>query len=369
MSFLKKFFTKEKQEPNSKEAFWEWFTSNEKKFRKAVRDQSNVHEIFINPLSAKLNLMREGFTLLIGMIGDDKVEMIISVDGVLKNIVFAEELIACAPSNEHWEFRALKPAIDVANFNLAIGGTNFTEENLFFNPIEETDYPDEIVIEVIHLEHKSEVSHLLIHGAITFLDNYLGELFFTTSIDNFKLSGKENFSEDAIPISKLKNYIIWRQKEIDESTTNHNYQSDSTNFSVLEGSTENGKPLFAHVNLELLDYEYKTSYPYTLILEIKYDRDPFGLPLKADKDKFDEFELLISTALDNSKNYLKFGRQTANGSLFIFFLCKEFRVCSKRVDEIKRAHKFKVTSSYNIYKDKYWRTLEGFRAKPEETEF
>ena len=366
MEFLKKFFTKNDFPNNSPEAFWHWFSNHEKKFRRALKNNEHVHESFINPLSAKLNLMREGFSLLVGKNNDDKLELVISVDGILKNIVFAEELIALAPQNEHWEFKALKPAMPLEGTKLQMGGATFSTDNLYFKPIENPEYPDEIVLEIIHTEHNSALSHLYFHGVISFLDNYLGELFLSTSIDNLQLTGKENLSEDLVPITKLKDYIIWRQKEIDEDQYKSSYDTTLDKFSFLEASLENGKPLFATVNLELLDWPYKPAYPYTLIVEIKYDRAKEGLPSLQDKEKFDQFEIEISKALSDPSLYIKFGSQLADGNLFLIFMCKEFRQSSKIVDKIRQSHKFKITSTYNIFKDKYWKSLERFRMNPEE---
>jgi hypothetical protein len=57
-----------------------------------------------------MNLKTDFF--LTGMYNDDTVELVLTADGAVKNIVFVEELVNSAPKIEGWKFTALKPALD-----------------------------------------------------------------------------------------------------------------------------------------------------------------------------------------------------------------------------------------------------------------
>ena len=57
---------------------------------------------------------------------------------------------------------------------------------------------------------------MFLNGVYMFLDIFLGELNVITSIDNINVASKRNFDQDLIPIHKLKDFLIWREKEFIE---------------------------------------------------------------------------------------------------------------------------------------------------------
>ena len=46
-----------------------------------------------------------------------------------------------------------------------------------------------------------------------FLDNFLGELNFVTTIDHVSVIGKKDAEKELVPIGKLKDFLMWREKE------------------------------------------------------------------------------------------------------------------------------------------------------------
>ncbi len=57
----------------------------------------------------------------------------------------------------------------------------------------------------------------------------------------------------------------------------------------------------------------------------------------------------------------KIGRQTADGLRVIFFACKEFRKPSIVLTTFANDYQDKLNIEYDIYKDKYWQSLDRFR--------
>jgi len=56
----------------------------------------------------------------------------------------------------------------------------------------------------------------ILYGIYIFLDNYLGELDFLNNIDNLKVINKKEAEKELVSIGKLKDFLIWRQKEFIE---------------------------------------------------------------------------------------------------------------------------------------------------------
>lgn len=345
----------------SYEDFWDWFKKNEKTFFKAVKEHHNIEKMFFEKLSPKLNELKEGFYFLTGMDTSDVAELIITVDGTIKNIVFAEELVNCAPKIPGWKFTSLKPAIDITNVSISMAGYLFNSDNLSFYATEHQYFPDEIDITIIHNDiteaNKSEIAN----GVHIFLDNYLGELNYTTTIDNLEIGFPHNASDNLMPIEKLKDFIIWREKEFIEKYEDIRYNTEFDNYAGLEAKLENGKPMIAVVNTDLLNWDSKASHPWLLHIEIQYTGEKTtGLPDEKDYIILDDIEGKIMEELKDSKGYLNVGRETSDGVREIYFACRDFRKPSKLLYQMQKEYADVFPLTYNIYKDKYWQSFDKF---------
>jgi hypothetical protein len=153
MNFFKRIFRKNKK-INSYEDFWQWFQKYEKDFFVVVKNYAkeegftDLEKDFFDKLSDKLSELRDGFFFLTGMDDDHTVELIITPDGNIRNIVFVEELVKAAPSIKGWKFTALKQPSDIDDFELGMSNYTFNKDNLFFYSTEYDEYPDEIDITI-----------------------------------------------------------------------------------------------------------------------------------------------------------------------------------------------------------------------------
>src|SRR6185436_17614517 len=216
MNFLKNILSRKDEAIKSYEDFWNWFQKNEKEFYKVVKQKGNIEKDFFNKLSPKLNELKEGFYYLTGMLEENTAELVLTPDGNIKNIVFVEELINAAPDLPGWKFTALKPAEYIENVRIDMAGYVFDSDSLFFYSNDFRDYPDEIDITVVHRDFKEEDKTTITNGTCIFLDSFIGELNFATTIDNLTVIGKNDAQQELVPIEKLKNFLIWRQKEFME---------------------------------------------------------------------------------------------------------------------------------------------------------
>jgi hypothetical protein len=355
------FGAKEETPIKSNEAFWNWFQQNEKQFFKVIESQKNIERDFFNKLSVKLNQLRDGYWFLAGMSDNNTAELILTADGDYKNIVFVEELVECAPKISNWKFTALKPPNDIKNVRIAMGDLEYSKENLSFYANDDARFPDEIDITIVYGDYKEDLKQPITTGVYIFLDNYLGELNAVTSIDTLKIVGKEQSETELIPIEKLKDYLVWRQKEFVEKYEGTRYNTEHDSYNSLEATLNNGMPLVGIVNSALLDWDSKASHPWILTIEVKYEGNEKGMPDKETYELMNVFEDKIMQELKDSDGYLNVGRETADSLREVYFACKDFRLPSKVLTKMQLDFKDQLNFDYKIYKDKYWRSFDRFR--------
>lgn len=349
----------------SYEDFWKWFRKNEKTFYKVVKERDDIEKEFFNKLSPKLNELKDGFWYLTGMYDDDTAELVITADGVIKNIVFVEKLVQAAPNIDGWKFTALKPALDKKDVSINMAGYKFDSENLSFYANDSANYPDEVDITVVYYDYNEENKSTITNGIYIFLDNFLGELDFAAGIDNLEIISKAEATGELIPIEKLKDYLTWRLKEFVEKHEGVRHNTESDNHAVFEAELESGAMLVAVLNTDLLQWDGKASHPWILSVKIPYDgSNNNGMPDEETYQLLDEVESAISEDLKDVDGYLNIGRQTAKNLREIYFTCRDFRKPSTVLFRVQNKYAKQVGISYDIYKDKYWRSFERFNPLP-----
>lgn len=362
MSFLKKLFGGKDEAINSYDDFWNWFQKNEKEFFSVVKNNKNIEKNFFDKISPKLGELKEGYFFLTGMCNENTAELVLTADGNPKNVVFIEELVNAAPKISGWKFTAFKEAMNNDDFSINMGNYEFSAKNINFYANEYPEYPDEIDVCIVHNDLNEENKNEVGNGTYIFLDNYLGEIDFLNNIDNLEIIGKANTNKELIPITKLKPYLTWRQKEFIEKYDGIRYDTENDEYSILEAELKIGNPLIAVVNTNLLNWDSKASHPWICILKLSYDgSNNNGMPNENDYELLNTIEEELMNELKDVDGYLNIGRQTAESEREIFFACKDFRKPSKIFYTIQKKHSDRFNIEYDIYKDKYWQSFEKFR--------
>ncbi|MBB6499140.1 DUF695 domain-containing protein [Pedobacter cryoconitis] len=365
MSFFKKIFSSKQKTISSNEEFWSWFKTQQRIFFNAVKTGTNIEKDFFDQLSQKLDGLKPGYFFLTGMLSNDMAELIITADGTIKNIVFAEELVASAPSLPGWKFTALKEEMNIEQTTIKMGEYEYNSKNMYFYPNDHNNYPDEIDITIIHQDANEQNNHTITIGVQIFLDNYLGELHSATIIDHLKVIRKDQARKELIPIEKLKSFLIWREKEFIEKYEGTRSHTDNDTYSILEAKLTNGNPLIAVINTELLTWDRKASHPWILNFILQYGaEDTIGLPDRQTYKLIDEIEDDLINELKSFEGYLNIGRETAGGTREIYFACKEFRNSSKIAYKIQQKYINQIKISYEIFKDKYWQCFNHYIINP-----
>jgi len=362
MSLISKIIGRKDQPVRTNEEFWKWFVTKADSFYKVVKEQRNIETEFFNKLSPKLDGLKAGYFFLAGMLDDNTAELIITPDGNVKNIAFVEELVKAAPDISGWRLTAFKPALDIKDVGISMAGYKFNEGNLSFYSNDLPEYPDEIEITVVHDDLNDENRSDIINGSYIFLENYIGEMNLVTIIDNIEFKNRDDADKELIPIGKLKDYIIWREKEFIEKYEGVRKNIEDDTCSILEATLENGRKLIANINTDLLKWNRKASHPWIFVVEIDYDGEMNnGMPDDATFKRLDVLEQELLDQLKDIDGHLYIGRQSADNVREIYFTCKDFRLPSKAGYVLQQKYAETDEIKYDIYKDKYWQSFNRFR--------
>lgn len=362
MKFLRRMFPSKYENIVTHEDFWDWFLAHNKKFWKAVHDGEKLEEVFFDTMMSKLNQIKDGIYFLTGMYDGQTVELILTADTNIKNIVFVEDLIKSAPDIANWKFTALKPEVDISKFQIKMENHTFTTENLFFYATQDDNYPDEIDLTIVYDKFNEAEKNIIINGVYIYLNNLLGELSSATMIDHLQIKGNDQENEELIPIAKLKDYLVWRESEFEQKYQHKRYSAQKDSWGSFESALSNGKPYFAIANTTVLEWNHKASHPWVLKIEIRYEgKENNGLPNPEDMHAMNAFEEELNDVLIDTEGYLNIGRETADNLREIFFACREFRDSSRITHEMITKYSDQLNIEYHIYKDKYWQTFDRFK--------
>ena len=342
------------------EDFWKFFKAREKEFFNTVKNNDEVEKNFLDEISPAIKNINENFFFLTGMCEDETAELIITVDGNLKEIANAEDFIATAPTIENWRLTALKPESEIENVSINMNGFVFDKNNIFFYSNDDQNYPDEIDLTFVHTDFNEENENEIFNGTFIFLDNFLGEFNFVTQIDNYAIIGKDEAEKKLIPIEKLRDFLSWREKEFIEKYKGAKITTDDDSFSMLEATLNNGFPLIATVNSDLLKWDKKASHPWISVFRIEYNGDENnGFPNEEDYEKFNSIEDQLLAELKSEDGNLNIGRETAENIREIYFASKDFRKISKVLAATIQQYP-EYVMSFEIYKDKYWQSFARY---------
>lgn len=364
MRFLKKIFgSKQKAEGADNEDFWGWFSRHAAEFHRIVKNEEQVDGVFLEKLMPKLQNINTQFYCLTGMFDNETAELVITADGDIKSFVFVEELVASAPPIAGWKFTALKPPTDIGSFSLNMKDYKFDNSNIRFCYNDNADYPDEIDISLLCDHYTEENKESVTHGCLLFVENSLGELNMATLIDNVTVAA--DCPRDPIPIGKLGDFLVWREKELVEKYEGARHDTNKDTYSIMEAKDKDDRPLVAVINQDILEWEAKASHPWMMAIEIVFNgAGRNGMPDTSASEAMSRFEDELASQLPDHEGYLYLGRETYNGKRTIFFACKEFRRVSKVTAMLIARYRGRLAISYDIYKDKYWMSLNYFKDNP-----
>lgn len=365
MKFIKNIFSKKKEQQLTSKSqitiveFWNWFMENQSRFHRAVKEQNNIQFEFINPVFNKLNQIKEGAFLLTGMMDENKAEIVFTAEGNLLNFPYISEIVDSSPELENWQFTAFKPSMDFPDFGINMGTKSFSTDNIKFYPNIDSNYPDQIDIKLVFTEeYGEEEKELIENGTFIFVENYLGELKLATQVDKISVEHHIDTSEELNPVSKLNEYINWREKEFEEKYIGTVHNSDESNYSSLEWD-KGDKGIIGVVNSDLIRWDKKASHPWIMVITIEFDENENnGMPNQEALQTYYQFEDKLRELLPDKDGYVHVAQTTGLGKREIYYANKEFVKPIQILDQMKNKVNFKY--SIEAFKDKYWQSMKHF---------
>jgi len=204
-------FNKKEELTNEQKAekFWNWFGQKQNKFlflsEVSEIEKENLLDEFLKELH---NYHDEIYFEIGGHPDDEKVELIISAEGFLKNFPAVEMLVECAPIYKNWDVIAFKPPMG-KGFKLNFGGKVFDPEKIIYIPLSAKENPKAVGVNVCYSDFEESEREVFINGTYLILDTILGEKSTTLDIDHLEvIKTPENISDyDFRHLSEIATYI------------------------------------------------------------------------------------------------------------------------------------------------------------------
>jgi hypothetical protein len=369
MNFLKNLFSKSDDEGGGRsgdpvyDAFWSWFLEHQGEFARVLWEYDDVEDKFLKPVLAKLQDVCLGLKVLVGMTGErERIDLTITADGNILALGYAEELVSAAPKILGWKISALKPPAPAEKLPMQIRDLVFDFTTLSFYSNDHEEYPDLVDITIVHRDYNLKNAAEVRTGVFIFLDNLLGELAFVEAVDTFQVTGPMDAEGSLVPILKLKDFLVKREKELATKYQGVRYDTETDGYAALEGRLPGDLPLVATINTMLLRWDRKASHPWIMRVVLDYEGKLANhMPDETTYGLLENLEEAIGIELKDDDGYLNVGRQTGGGKREIFFACRDFRKPVKTMDKLVLSGREGFGITFAIYRDKYWKSFERFR--------
>lgn len=366
MDFWKNLFDKPDEGGESDpvyDAFWSWFLEYQGEFARVLRSHDDIEDKFLKPVLAKLQEVRAGLKMMVGMVGDtDTVDLVLTADGNILALGYAEGLARAAPKILGWKISALKPPASLEKLQMQMHNQVFDFTTLSFYANDREEYPDLVDITIVHRDFNVKNASEIKTGVFIFLDHLLGERTFVEAVDELKVIGPVDAERPLMPILKLKDFLAKREKEFASKYQGVRYDAETDGYTKLEGRLPDNSPLVATINTMLLGWDHKASHPWLVRVIVTYDGKAHNqMPDEATYGLLEKLEEDIEAELKDHDGYLNIGRQTGGGKREIYLACWDFRKPLKVMDKVVKGSTDGFHIAFAVHKDKYWRWFEKFR--------
>lgn len=366
MAGISKYFRKEGDVQEAAATFWQWFTQNEHRFRELEKNDSEQALSFLEELIQQMQPFNPWLKALAGPYNNDTYELIITADGDIALFCKVEELVQAAPTIPFWVFTAHKPALGFEGISIDLYGLEFSATTTSFYPIVQEDYPDEVSIVLTHQEYNDEMDDHYQAGGMIYLENGLGEVNTATKIDHYETGAIPEAAKNVeiIPISKLADYLNWREKEFVEKYESVTVEKPDT-FHILEAEDRDGKLIVVTVNMECRYWDMKPAYSWLLQVNINYTGDETGFPTDDQLQELQNIEEELVNLLPDEKSVFA-GNKTYDNCRNIYFYVNEYKTPSALVNQYVEGKESEMEILFFIRRDKYWKTMEQYFNLPTE---
>jgi hypothetical protein len=351
---------KEKVNVDEASNFWTWFVKNVDTFKHLGKmPQEEAHQL-LDIIIEELKKYDLWLKAVCGQYDENTTELIITADGDIALFTKVQELIDKAPVVNGWRFTAHKPPVGLTNMAIRMYDKDFNEDTLHFYPIVEEKYPDEVSLVLTHKDYNEEEEEDFQTAMSIYVQNGLGEINAATQIDDLTFGAEPVDKSELIPITKLNDYLTWREKEFVEKCHSSEIELPDQVLFAIEGEDFEDNIMVALVNLNYEHWPYKPMFGWLLSVTIDYEATENGLPIKSMVKVLHDEEAKIIELLNNQSDTLFIATKTYRGSRIMYFYTKNYEQPCTLLHALQDSGEMGSNTSFFVEKDKYWRCLEEF---------
>ena len=342
--------------------FWQWFVENEYRFRELEKNDSEQALAFLDELIRHMKPFNPWLKALAGPYSGNRYELIITADGDVALFCKVEELIEKAPALNNWKFTAHKPALGFEGISIDLYEKKFSVETTCFYPIIREEYPDEVSIVLTHVDYNEEEDDQFQAGGMIYLENGLGEENTATKIDHYETGPLPAAGSgiEVIPISKLADYLNWREKEFVEKYESFHAERPEESFNLLEAEDGEGKSMLATIDAGFREWPLRPAFPWLFQVDINYKADANGLPSSQQLQELQAIEDEIINLFKEQKTIYFIGHRTYDNVRNLYFYASEYKTGSKLLHRFVETFRADYTVLFFVRKDKYWQSMEMY---------
>jgi hypothetical protein len=346
--------------------FWEWFVTQEAElYIKLTKPKPPVKSIE-KSLKAQLDKIHEGFFCDTFIDVSGKAVIVFRNDEVVKNMIFAVELVIHAPQLPNWQFHAFIPPVEVDSLCITNGKLTFNSEQMQFYLRHMPETPAENHLVVIYPPYNMADGPQISEGMKTLLINLIGEDMFHLNVDELYIRRdvlpEEKDAVTVRPLSELFEALEEREAELEamaEDVLADGFIDDPDNhqFSTVEMKSPIGT-IQMTINETLAEWPYKFCYPFIMSVNIGYvPATKSGLPDKQTIKDIEEIFDEIQSLLRLEDNCLKVLQIIGGGVGSVFFALRSNLLPSMMTHFLIEEHPLGPLMSYELNHDKYWRKV------------
>jgi hypothetical protein len=360
MAGISKYYRQEGTMQQAAASFWQWFVDNEHRFRKLEKNDSDQALSFLEELIQQMQPYNPYLKALAGPDNNGNFELIITSDGDIALFCKVEELIKAAPVVAGWVFTAHKPALGFEGISIDLYGLQFSTDTTSFYPVVQDDYPDEVNIVITHSGYNKEMDDHFQAGGMIYLENGLGEVNTATKIDNYETGPVPAADKgvEVIPVTKLHEYLNWREKEFVEKYESVPAERPDT-YHLLEAEDRDGKKMLLTVNMDCRYWDKKPAYSWLLQVNINYTGDENGFPSEDQLIALQTLEEEMFMLLPGDRTILA-GNKTYDNCRNIYFYVSDYKTTAAVLSQYVEGKETMYEIVFFIRRDKYWRVMEQY---------
>jgi hypothetical protein len=245
--------------------FWNWFQKNNSKYLFLNEVDEEEKNKLMGELLANLHNYCEHLYFEVGGHSqDDRIDLVITAEGIVKHFAKVEELVDAAPDLPTWRFIKFRQPHG-AGIKAEFSGRIFDPEEIIFISLYSEEDPDGIGIQVCYPDFNEADRNVFVNGTYILLDSLIGERSVALDIEHLDvIKTPDDISEADYPRLSYLGQMI-RERKV--------FKYPGENYDVIEHIDKNGYLTFITVNLAYKNFRFKKEFPWLLQLVMHFKAD------------------------------------------------------------------------------------------------